>query len=425
MEHRPAGRRLQVPAPHVLEEPAHGRIEASGLSGELVGVEDAVTRRHQDRRGARRSLGFGDSGHGRADDPGHLDGGVEVDEAHGHHGLEQADRLDVHFGEDGPVVVRRRGIPAPARTAGPPRGGCRSSPPPRPGSAGVRSEPASGPRPGDRSRRRRRPGRSRRRYSRDSRRSVRTRASASTARARPTARWRYRRSVRHGPHPSGEHSRTVVPTGAYTGHVAHPGGHQPVGVSAWAPGPCSFRSRPSIEAKRRLHRDLSRPERADLARAMADTGARRRSSAAGGRRVRRQRRRRWARSRGALVVWEPGRGLNGAVEAGVDHLLANGVTQVTVAHADLPRAQRSRRGRAGAGHHPGPRPLRQRHQRHRPPGRHRLPLLLRARARSPATGPKRSGWGSPCGSSTCPTWPRTSTSQGTSCRWPPAASTAR
>jgi 2-phospho-L-lactate guanylyltransferase len=26
------------------------------------------------------------------------------------------------------------------------------------------------------------------------------------------------------------------------------------------------------------------------------------------------------------------------VEAGVDHLLANGVTQVTVAHADLPRA---------------------------------------------------------------------------------------
>ena len=46
----------------------------------------------------------------------------------------------------------------------------------------------------------------------------------------------------------------------------------------------------------------------------------------------------WARGRGALVVWEPGRGLNGAVEAGVDHLLANGVTQVTVAHADLPRA---------------------------------------------------------------------------------------
>ena len=46
----------------------------------------------------------------------------------------------------------------------------------------------------------------------------------------------------------------------------------------------------------------------------------------------------WARSHGALVVWEPGRGLNGAVEAGVEHLAERGVTQVTVAHADLPRA---------------------------------------------------------------------------------------
>jgi 2-phospho-L-lactate/phosphoenolpyruvate guanylyltransferase len=46
----------------------------------------------------------------------------------------------------------------------------------------------------------------------------------------------------------------------------------------------------------------------------------------------------WARSLGALVVWEPGRGLNGAVEAGVGRLRAGGVEQVTVAHADLPRA---------------------------------------------------------------------------------------
>ena len=46
----------------------------------------------------------------------------------------------------------------------------------------------------------------------------------------------------------------------------------------------------------------------------------------------------WARLRGALVIWEPGRGLNGAVEAGVAHLRAGGVEQVTVAHADLPRA---------------------------------------------------------------------------------------
>ena len=48
----------------------------------------------------------------------------------------------------------------------------------------------------------------------------------------------------------------------------------------------------------------------------------------------------WARERGALVVWEPGRGLNGAVEAGVDHLRDGGVIHVTVSHADLPRASR-------------------------------------------------------------------------------------
>jgi 2-phospho-L-lactate/phosphoenolpyruvate guanylyltransferase len=46
----------------------------------------------------------------------------------------------------------------------------------------------------------------------------------------------------------------------------------------------------------------------------------------------------WARERGALVVWEPGRGLNGAVEAGVDHLSQMGVRRVVVAHGDLPRA---------------------------------------------------------------------------------------
>jgi 2-phospho-L-lactate guanylyltransferase len=46
----------------------------------------------------------------------------------------------------------------------------------------------------------------------------------------------------------------------------------------------------------------------------------------------------WARDHGALVVWEPGRGLNGAVQAGVARLAAMGVGQVTVAHGDLPRA---------------------------------------------------------------------------------------
>jgi 2-phospho-L-lactate guanylyltransferase len=48
----------------------------------------------------------------------------------------------------------------------------------------------------------------------------------------------------------------------------------------------------------------------------------------------------WARERGALVVWEPGRGLNGAVEAGVEHLRHAGVAHVTVSHADLPHASR-------------------------------------------------------------------------------------
>jgi 2-phospho-L-lactate guanylyltransferase len=46
----------------------------------------------------------------------------------------------------------------------------------------------------------------------------------------------------------------------------------------------------------------------------------------------------WARERGLLVIWEPGRGLNGAVELGVQRLGDLGVQEVTVAHADLPKA---------------------------------------------------------------------------------------
>ncbi len=92
------------------------------------------------------------------------------------------------------------------------------------------------------------------------------------------------------------------------------------------------------EAKHRLHVALNDVERAALARATADrvlAAARPLpvvvvcddTDVAG-----------WARSRGALVVWEPGRGLNGAVEAGVERLRSDGVAQVTVAHSDLPRA---------------------------------------------------------------------------------------
>jgi 2-phospho-L-lactate guanylyltransferase len=46
----------------------------------------------------------------------------------------------------------------------------------------------------------------------------------------------------------------------------------------------------------------------------------------------------WARQNGALVVWEPGQGLNGAVQAGVDRLAGAGAARVIVAHADLPLA---------------------------------------------------------------------------------------
>ncbi|HUQ62473.1 MAG TPA: 2-phospho-L-lactate guanylyltransferase [Acidimicrobiales bacterium] len=47
----------------------------------------------------------------------------------------------------------------------------------------------------------------------------------------------------------------------------------------------------------------------------------------------------WAEEQGALVVWEPGRGLNLAVEAGVDRLADKGVRRVIVTHADLPLAR--------------------------------------------------------------------------------------
>jgi 2-phospho-L-lactate/phosphoenolpyruvate guanylyltransferase len=46
----------------------------------------------------------------------------------------------------------------------------------------------------------------------------------------------------------------------------------------------------------------------------------------------------WAVANGALVVWTPGRGLNGAVADGVVHLASLGAARVIVAHGDLPLA---------------------------------------------------------------------------------------
>ena len=45
----------------------------------------------------------------------------------------------------------------------------------------------------------------------------------------------------------------------------------------------------------------------------------------------------WATERGAEVVWCAGLGLNGAVDDGVDRIIAEGFDHVLVTHADLAR----------------------------------------------------------------------------------------
>ena len=92
------------------------------------------------------------------------------------------------------------------------------------------------------------------------------------------------------------------------------------------------------EAKLRLAPAMSAPERAALAQKMATRVV---ASAAGlpvavvcdDLEVAT-----WARGLGALVIWEPGRGLNGAVQEGVSRLAAAGAALVVVAAGDLPLA---------------------------------------------------------------------------------------
>ncbi|MGK2929088.1 MAG: 2-phospho-L-lactate guanylyltransferase [Acidimicrobiales bacterium] len=46
----------------------------------------------------------------------------------------------------------------------------------------------------------------------------------------------------------------------------------------------------------------------------------------------------WAEGEGARVIWTPGLGLNGAVQAGVERLATEGVGVAVIAHGDLPLA---------------------------------------------------------------------------------------
>ncbi len=46
----------------------------------------------------------------------------------------------------------------------------------------------------------------------------------------------------------------------------------------------------------------------------------------------------WAEACGAQVIWTPGRGLNGAVQLGVEHLADLGFARAVVSHSDLPLA---------------------------------------------------------------------------------------
>jgi 2-phospho-L-lactate guanylyltransferase len=92
------------------------------------------------------------------------------------------------------------------------------------------------------------------------------------------------------------------------------------------------------QAKRRLHRVLSEAERERLVRSMAAHVVAACTPLPVAVVCDDEEVADWATGQGAMVLWEPGQGLNGAVAAGVGRLAASGARWVTVAHGDLPRA---------------------------------------------------------------------------------------
>ena len=92
------------------------------------------------------------------------------------------------------------------------------------------------------------------------------------------------------------------------------------------------------DAKVRLSPALSAPEREALARRLAARVLRAASPLAAYVVCDDEGVADFAAAAGAVVLWTPGLGLDGAVQEGVTRLAAAGIDRVVVAHADLPRA---------------------------------------------------------------------------------------
>jgi 2-phospho-L-lactate guanylyltransferase len=91
-------------------------------------------------------------------------------------------------------------------------------------------------------------------------------------------------------------------------------------------------------AKERLAPHLDPPQRAELARAMATHVLRAAAPLPTAVVCDDDEVVAWAAAQGAVILLEPGRGLNGAVTVGVARLAAAGAAEVIVAHGDLPLA---------------------------------------------------------------------------------------